>query len=382
VDKKKRIGPYGSMFKVDKKLIQRALEIHEEALVADQHSDIQMDIVTRRGRGEARVIERIHLPKMIKGGVDFTAVSTPPRYNYQPHPYFSTAAHCALQMIDCICMEIAENPDQLALVHSAAEIQEAKKDGKRSFMLCMEGAEALDTDLSLLRNFYRLGVRIIELTWHQKNLVADGCGEPSNSGLSNFGRELVREMNRIGMVIDLSHISEAGFWDVISLSQSPVIASHSNARSVCDHPRNLWDDQIKALAKKGGVMGMNFLGQFVKDQNPTVEDILNHIDHIANLVGVEHVGLGPDWIDYAPQLILDCLNPRDYLSKRIPITIYAKGLEREEELPNLTIGLLARGYSERNIRNILGRNFLRSLDTAQTPISQETLPRSCRNGHG
>lgn len=373
MDKKKRIGPYGSMFKVDKKLIQRALEIHEAALVADQHSDIQMDIVTRRGRGETRVIERIHLPKMIKGGVDFTAVSTPPRYNYQPHPYSSTAAHCALQMIDCICMEIAENPDQLALVHSAAEIQEAKKDGKRSFMLCMEGAEALDTDLSLLRNFYRLGVRIIELTWHQKNLVADGCGEPSNSGLSNFGRELVREMNRIGMVIDLSHISEAGFWDVINLSQSPVIASHSNARSVCDHPRNLWDDQIKALAKKGGVMGMNFLGQFVKDQNPTVEDILNHIDHIANLVGVEHVGLGPDWIDYAPQLILDCLDPRDYLSKRIPITIYAKGLEREEDLPNLTIGLLARGYSERNIRNILGRNFLKFLDTAQTPISQETL---------
>jgi membrane dipeptidase len=306
---------------------------------------------------------------MIKGGVDFTAVSTPPRYNYQPHPYFSTAAHCALQMIDCICMEIAENPDQLALVHSAAEIRKAKKDGKRSFMLCMEGAEALDTDLSLLRNFYRLGVRIIELTWHQKNLVADGCGEPSGSGLSNFGFELVKEMNRIGMVIDISHSSEAAFWDTLRLSQVPILASHSNAKAICNHPRNLGDDQIKALAKKGGIMGMNFLGQFVRDQDPTVEDILNHIDHIVNLVGAQHIGLGPDWIDYAPHLILDCLDPKDYLSKRTPITIYAKGLEIEEELPNLTIGLLTRGYSEGDIRNILGGNFLRFLDAAQIPTS-------------
>jgi membrane dipeptidase len=368
VDKKKRIDAYGSMFKVDRKLIERALEIHDEALVVDQHSDIQMDIVTRRGRGETKVMERIHLPKMIRGGVDFTAVSTPPRYGYQPRPYLMTAVHSAMQMVDCIYREIEESPDMLTLASTSMEILKAKKEGKRSLMLCMEGAEALETDLSLLRNFYRLGVRLIELTWHQKNLVADGCGEPSNSGLSNFGRELVREMNRIGMIIDLSHISEAGFWDVINLSQSPVIASHSNARSVCDHPRNLWDDQIKALAKKGGVMGMNFLGQFVKDQNPTVQDVLNHIDHIANLVGVEHVGLGPDWIDYAPQLILDCLDPRDYLSKRIPITIYAKGLAREEELPNLTIGLLARGYSVEDIRNILGGNFLKFLDAAQVPI--------------
>ena len=361
------IDAYGSMFKVKKDLIDRALELHDEALVVDQHSDIQMDVVTRRGRGETKVIERIHLPKMVTGGVDFTAVSTPPRYNYRPHPYFSTATHCALQMIDCIYMEIEENPDQLALVHTSAEILRAKKEGKRSIMLCMEGAEALDTDVSLLRNFYKLGVRIIELTWHQKNLVADGCGEPSNSGLSNFGKELLKEMNRIGMVIDISHSSEAAFWDTLSLSQVPIFASHSNARAVCNHPRNLYDDQIKSLAKKGGIMGMNFLGQFVRDQNPTVQDILDHVDHIANLVGVEHIGLGPDWIDYAPQLILNCLDPKDYLSIRIPITIYAKGLEKEEELPNLTIGLLARGYSEKDIQKILGGNFLRFLDVAQTP---------------
>ena len=358
---------YGTMFKVDKGLIQRALDLHYSSLVVDQHSDIQMDIVTRRGRGETKVMERIHLPKMTQGGVDFTALSTVPRFSYELHPYLMTATHSALQMIDSVYAEIAECPDKLSLVCTSAEILKAKEEGKKSLMLCMEGAEALYTDLSLLRNFYRLGVRIILLSWHHRNLIADGSGESSNSGLSNFGRDLVKEMNRMGMVIDVSHICESAFWDVLNLSERPVIATHSNALAICDHPRNLTDDQIKALAKNGGIMGMNFLGQFVKEENPTVEDILDHIDHVAGLVGVEHIGLGPDWIDYAPHLIEECLDPKGYLSKRIPITIYAKGLEKEEELPNLTIGLMARGYSEEDIRKILAGNFLRFLDVAQSP---------------
>jgi membrane dipeptidase len=366
------------MFKVDKKLIQKALDFHYNTLVVDQHSDIQMDVITRRGRGETKVIERIHLPKMMSGGVDFTAVSTVAAFNYEPHPYFTTPTHNALQMIDSIYMEVNDSPDKLSVVFTSNDILTAKKEGKRSLMLCMEGAEPLGTDLSLLRNFYKLGVRIMGLTWHQRNAVADGAGEPGIGGLSNFGKKTVQEMNRIGMVIDVSHMSEAGFWDVLSHSQQPVLASHSNARSLCDHLRNLTDEQIKSLAQKGGIIGMNFLGQFVKDQAPTVHDVLDHIDHIANLIGIDNIGLGPDWIDYAPHLIVECLDPSGYLSQRIPIEVYAKGLEKEAELPNLTIGLLARGYSETDIQKILSGNFLRFLDEIQIPVTkkQETLSRA------
>ena len=361
---------YGSMFKVDKKFIQNALDFHHNTLVIDQHSDIQMDIITRRGRGEKKVIERIHLPKMIAGGVDFTAVSTVATFNYELHPYFTTATHNALQMIDSIYMEVDDSPDKLSVVFTAEEIITAKREGKRSLMLCMEGAEPLGTDLSLLRNFYKLGVRIICLTWHQRNAVAEGAGEPGIGGLSNFGKQLIKEMNRIGMVIDVSHMSEAGFWDVLSQSQQPVFASHSNARALCDHARNLTDQQIEALAKKGGVIGMNFLGQFVKDHSPTVHDVLDHIDHIANLVGVDCIGLGPDWIDYAPHLIVECLDPSGYLSQRIPIDVFAEGVEIEENLPNLTIGLLTRGYSETDIQKILSGNFLKFLDSVQNPVKK------------
>lgn len=356
---------YGLMFNADKKLIKKAMDFHNNTLVIDQHSDIQMDIVTRRGRGETKVIERIHLPKMINGGVDFTAVSTVAVFNYEPHPYFTTPTHNALQMIDSIYMEVNESPDKLSIAFTSNDILTAKKEGKRSLMLCMEGAEPLGTDLSLLRNFYKLGIRIIGLTWHQRNAVADGAGELSIGGLSNFGKKIVQEMNRIGMVIDVSHMSEAGYWDVLSHSQRPVLASHSNARSLCNHPRNLTDEQIKFLAQKGGIIGMNFLGQFVKDRAPTVHDVLDHIDHIADLVGIDYIGLGPDWIDYAPHLITECLDPSGYLSQRIPIEVYAKGVEKEEELPNLTIGLMVRGYSETDIQKILSGNFLRILDAVQ-----------------
>jgi membrane dipeptidase len=268
-------------------------------------------------------------------------------------------------------MEVSESPDKLSVVFTSNDILTAKKTGKHGLMLCMEGAEPLGTDLSLLRNFYKLGVRIICLTWHQRNAVADGAGEPGTGGLSNFGKKLVQEMNRIGMVIDVSHMSEVGFWDVLSHSQRPVLASHSNARSLCDHPRNLTDEQIKSLTQKGGVIGINFLGQFVKNQTPTVHDVLDHIDHIANLVGIDYIGLGPDWIDYAPHLIVECLDPSGYLSQRIPIEVYAKGVEKEEELPNLTIGLLSRGHSETDIQKILSGNFLRFLDEVQISVTKK-----------
>jgi len=354
---------YGRMFNLDQKTKEKALALHYDALVVDQHADIQMDIVTRRGRLESKVIERIHLPKLRKGGIDLVLMSTVAHFGYRAYPFFMDPTLAAMQLIDCGYMDVADSPDQLAIVRRPEEIMEAKQAGKIGFMLGMEGAEAVGTELSVLRNLYRLGVRVLTLTWHQRNMVADGSGEPSDSGLSKFGRELVKEMNRIGMVIDVSHMGQTGFWDTIEMSRRPIVASHSNARLLCDHPRNLYDDQLKALAKKGGLVGICFCAPYIHKENATIHEVLDHIDHMANLIGVAHIALGPDWVDYAEKTVIDCMEPGSYLAKGTSITTFAKGLENAAELPNLTIGLMDRGYSEAEIRGFLGMNFVRFLES-------------------
>lgn len=358
---------YGHMFSIGHEIKKKALELHYDALVVDQHCDIQMDIVTRRGRLESKVIERIHLPKLRQGGIDFVLMSTVAHFGYRAYPFFMSPVLSALQLIDCGYMDVAESPDQLAIVTRPEEIAEAKRTGKTSFMLGLEGAEAIGTELSVLRNLYRIGVRVITLTWHQRNMVADGSGEPSDSGLSKFGRELVREMNRIGMIVDVSHLGQKGFWDTIEMSQSPIIASHSNARALCEHPRNLHDDQLKALAKKGGLVGICFCAPYIHKESATIHEVLDHIDHTAHLIGVDNIALGPDWVDYAEKVVIDCMDPNSYLAKGTSITTFAKGLEKATELPNLTIGLMERGYSEEEIRGILGLNFIRFLEAALNP---------------
>jgi membrane dipeptidase len=354
----------GRMFTVDRKTRQKALALHDDALVVDQHCDIQMDIVTRRGRLEKRVIERIHLPKLKQGGIDLVLLSTVAHFGYRAYPFFMDPLLAAMQLIDCAYMDVAESPDRLAVVTRPEQITAAKEEGKIGFMLGMEGAEAVGTEISAARNLYRLGVRVLTLTWHQRNMVADGSGEPSDSGLSKFGRELVREMNRIGMIVDVSHMGQTGFWDTIETSRCPIIASHSNARRLCDHPRNLYDDQLTALAKKGGLVGVCFCAPYIRKENATIHEVLDHIDHMAELIGTAHIALGPDWVDYAEKTVIDCMEPGSYLAKGTSITTFAQGLENAAQLPNLTIGLMDRGYSEDEIRGILGMNFIRFLETA------------------
>jgi membrane dipeptidase len=228
----------------------------------------------------------------------------------------------------------------MMLATSAQDILTAKEQGKLAAVLAIEGGEALEGDLGVLRLFHRLGVRSIGLTWNERNNIADGVGDSrSKGGLSVFGADLIKEMNRLGILVDVSHLSDPGFWDVVELSTQPIIASHSNSRAVCNHRRNLTDDQIKALAKNGGVMGMNFAAAFVKeDGKPKLDDLLNHIDHIVELVGPEHVGLGSDFdgIGAAPEELTDA-----------------------STMPLITDGLCKRGYSDEHIRLILGGNYFR-----------------------
>jgi len=342
-----------------------ARKLHFSSLVIDMHSDVHLDVIRSRGRGETRVLERRHLPKWRAGGVDGVVLNTIPRFGPTPYPYYTSPARNALLMLDAIHQEIAESAEHFALVLSPDGFHEARAAGKIGLMLGLEGAEAVEDDLGLLRAYHRMGLRILTLTWHQRNFAADGVAEPSGAGLSNFGRALVLEMNRLGILVDVSHLSPAGVDDVLAVSEAPIVASHSNTRALCDHQRNLTDRQICAIASAGGVIGVVFLGRFVASEHPTSEQVLNHIDHLKRLAGSGHVGLGPDYCEGGEDLIIAA---RRIAGPGQPVddaTIpFARGLEDASRLPDLTRGLLDRGYAETEIAGILGQNFIAVFERA------------------
>ncbi len=206
-------------------------------------------------------------------------------------------------------------------------------------MLSIEGADVIEGKIGMLRVFHRLGVRMVGLVHSLRNELADGVADRrTKGGLSELGVQAVEELDRLGVLIDISHLSDAGFWDLMDVASGPVMASHSNARAVCDHPRNMTDEMIKAMADRGGVMGMNFAPGFVHLTHATVQGVVDHVDHIVGLVGSNHVGLGSDFdgIPYTPV-----------------------GLEDVTKMPNITAELVKRSYSEEDIKKILGGNHLR-----------------------
>ena len=207
-------------------------------------------------------------------------------------------------------------------------------------LLAVEGGEAISGDLAVLRALYRLGVRLITLTWNQRNDIAEGVGDDrAGGGLSSFGAEVVHEMNRLGMAIDVSHLSEAGFWDVLEISKAPIIASHSSCRALSDHTRNLDDDQLKALGKAGGYVGINFYPAFLskEEEEVGVRAVVDHLEHAAEVAGFAAVGLGSDFDGI----------------ERTPI-----GLEAPSRMQCIGEELARRGWSEENIRMVMGENLL------------------------
>lgn len=334
--------------------------LHYSSCVVDAHTDIHLEVLRRRAHGEHRVLERVYVPRWRAGGVDVAVLSTTPKFGSEIYPYRTSPTENYLQMVDAIYQELSESPRCLQLVITPDDVDRARRSGRIGLILGLEGAEAIGTDLALLRTYHRLGMRVMTLSWHQRNLVADGVAEPSNAGLSNFGREVIREMNRLGVLIDVSHLSPRGIDDVVAMTSRPIVASHSNARAVHDHQRNLLDEHIMAIASTGGIIGIVFLGRFVAPGTPTLENVLDHIDYICGLVGVSHVALGPDYVDAAEDMIIDArriAGPDQPIHER-HIT-YAKGVETMEQMPRLTEGLAGRGYSDDDIRSILGLNYLR-----------------------
>ncbi len=246
----------------------------------------------------------------------------------------------ALQIIDRFHEEIATYNDEIMLCCNYNDIEGAVNAGKVAAMLSIEGGEALQGDLSILRMFYKLGVRSICLTWNYRNEIADGVKDgETGGGLTPFGKKVIREMNKLGMLVDLSHISERGFWDVIKESSNPVIASHSNAKKICSHIRNLNDDQIIAIKENGGVIGINLYPDFLNNSGEAeLKDVINHIEYISGLIGIEHIGLGADF---------------DGIEK-LPL-----GIGGVQDIYKIFNELEKLNYSSQNIEKIAGGNFLR-----------------------
>jgi membrane dipeptidase len=237
-----------------------------------------------------------------------------------------------------------EESDKLVMVTKSDQILKNHSD-KISVILGFEGGEAIDEDLRILNVFYRLGLRRLTLCWNNRNAIGSGMTDQrSKGGLTDFGLSVVEECNKLGILVDVSHIADASFWDVMDASKDPIIASHSNCRSLCLHMRNLTDDMTKALAEKGGVQGVNYASHMLskKSDEATVETVVDHIDRIVELTGnANHVGLGSDF-------------------DGVPATV--KGLEDVSKVPNLTRTLMSRGYSDQDITKILGGNFLRVIE--------------------
>jgi membrane dipeptidase len=251
------------------------------------------------------------------------------------------------------------HPDELAIARSVDEILAITATGKTALILHCQGTNALGRRLDLVEVFYQLGIRHMLLAYNQKNLVGDGCAERTDAGLSRFGIELIKEMNRVGMLVDGTHTGYRTTMDAMEVCEGPFIFSHANPYGVYPHYRNIKDDQIKACAKSGGIIGINGLGWFLRDLEASTEAMFRHVDYTVNLVGPQHVGIGLDfvknWESWSRGIqALPMVWPANN-GEPPPLTKFVQ----PEQLEELTELMLKKGYGEDATRDILGRNFLR-----------------------
>jgi len=367
----------------DQALWQRALQIHRRAIVIDTHNDVTTPMTNDDYdlSGTPPTPYRTSIERMKKGGLTAEFFSLYVKPWYVEH---GGAARRTLDMIDSVYRAVERHPRDLMFATSVADIRRAKRQGKIAALMGIEGGHAIEDSLPTLREFYRLGVRYMTLTWNNTNNWADaGRGEKKHHGLSDFGKDVVREMNRLGMMVDVSHVSDETMSDALDVSKAPIIASHSSARALSNVPRNIPDDLLKRIAKNGGVVQVNFYSEFVDEKtvgpqsnerearlkaqqaaidakykddperrgeesdkleaaNPLpplpISKLIDHIDYIVKVAGIDHVGIGADF-DGANDM--------------------PEGAQDVSMLPNITYELLKRGYSEQDIKKILGENLLR-----------------------
>ena len=312
--------------------------LHQKSIVIDAHCDTLTAMEEQKRRlSVCTGIGQVDLIRLKRGGVNvqFFAVFVSPGDKIN-------VLERVREFIALFYREMAENTASIVPVFSYRNLVRGLARGKIAALLAIEGGEVLAGSLEVLNSLYLLGVRSLTLTWNHRNELGDGIEVEQPGGLTKFGIAVVKEMNSLGMLVDVAHLAAPGFRDVLKTSRHPIIASHANSYTLCPHPRNLKDEQIKTLAEGGGVMGLTFYPPFIHFDHPSLEILLDHVDHIANLAGVDCVGLGSDF---------------DGISEVIP------ELSDVSRLPAFTRGLLARGYSKKAVKKILGGNLLRVLKT-------------------
>ena len=371
------------------RLTPRARELHRECLVIDGHNDLPWTLRQKADSSFERAdisqpYPQFHtdIPRLRTGGVggQFWSVYSPAETRQQRN-----AAHYVMEQIDLVQRMIERYPETFELALSADDLVRIHQEGKIASLIGMEGGHAIEDSIGLLRMFYKLGARYMTLTHSDTLAWADSAtDDPLHDGLSPFGEDVVREMNALGMLVDISHVSVATMMDVLDVTRAPIIASHSSAKAIAPHDRNVPDNVLGRLTENGGVVMVNFFSGFVvpesarqmkemfdvrrqlrakfaddsdfdkeyqrwRDAHPmepgTIHDVLDHIDHIAKVAGVDHVGLGSDYDG---------------------VSTLPNQLEDVSSYPYITQGLLDRGYSAAEIRKILGGNILRVLREAES----------------
>lgn len=334
-----------------KKLDAQVEKIRKSAILIDTHNDTPSFTVDGTDIANAPK-DHTDIPRLRAGGVGavFFSVYVAATYVEGNH-----SANRALQMIDTVQHDIIDRyPKEFQQAFTAADIERAHKRGKIAALMGLEGGHAIEDSPRLLRDYYRLGVRYMTLTHWNTNSWADSSGDINNdkiqhhNGLTPLGKDLVHEMNRLGMMVDISHVADKTFYDALETSEAPIIASHSACRALTNAPRNMTDDMIRALAKKGGVIQMNIYCNFISQKSAdapkdapvraTLDDLVAHIDHVRQIAGIDAIGIGTDFDG---------------------ITCTPEGLDDVSKFPNLTRALLLKGYSPGDIRKIYGGNTLR-----------------------
>lgn len=349
------------MFELTPEQEARARRLHQESIVVDALNNPHLPDFDE-------VMDYMH-----RGGVDAMHLTM---FEREPRPWSWPVTIKALSVWIDRCHRY---PEQVMLATRAEQIREAKASGKVALIFGLQNAECLERDLGRLEILYGFGVRIVQLTYNERNLLGDGYLERTDAGLSDFGVEVVRWMNGKGMLVDLSHCGYATTMDAVEVSSEPVAATHTGASAVYPHPRNKTDDELRAIAETGGVIGVLAYPLFLrKEGEDSIEDVLDHLDHMVSLVGVDHVGVGQD--HFRPSSLEEfrvieqtgIATGMERVARRMPPgemfseerwrnrhLLRVRGFEDIAGWPNLTRGLVHRGYSDADIRKILGENWLR-----------------------
>ena len=330
-------------------------------IIVDGHSDFGLKLLYEQQKGSHNVLRDNHLPQLRKGQVNLEVFNVGGDFDFYP-ALDPRDPLIVFQTLDAVLKEVSDNKDLFLIVKNREDFEKIGNSHEIGFLLALEGAGTIGSDFSRLRNFFRLGLRLITLTHNEQNSFADGLGVESPIGLTDLGKKLIHEMDEMGMILDLSHASEPTFWDALKYSKNPVITSHSNAKTICNNMRNLSDNQIKAVGNKNGVIGINFVGQFI-DNNPrnaSIDRLIDHVDYIVGLIGIDHVGLGPDFLDYVVEDKVELFDTSSIKTQKEPVEmIYPPGLEKVSDYPNLFLALEKRGYSQKDIQKIQGENLIR-----------------------